>query len=70
MNVCLLGASGSIGSQTIDVMKKNRQDFNLVAFSVGQRTYKIKQIIKVFPDVKYICVGNSTSIRNLQKQSR
>lgn len=67
MNVCLLGASGSIGSQTIDVMKKNRQDFNLVAFSVGQRTYKIKSILKVFPDVKYICVGNSSSIKSLQK---
>ena len=36
MKVCLLGASGSIGKQTIDVMIKNPSDFDLVAFSIGQ----------------------------------
>ena len=27
MSICLLGASGSIGTQTIDVMLKNPADF-------------------------------------------
>ena len=38
ISVCLLGASGSIGQQTIDVMLKNPADFDLVSFSVGQCT--------------------------------
>ena len=42
MTICLLGASGSIGTQTIDVMLKNPQDFNLLAFSVGHQTRKIR----------------------------
>ncbi len=54
--VCLLGASGSIGTQTLDVMKKNPSDFELVAFSVGKQTRKIRKIVKDFPSVKYICV--------------
>ena len=54
--VCLLGASGSIGTQTLDVIKKNPSDFELVAFSVGRQTRKIRKIVKDFPSVKYICV--------------
>ena len=59
----MLGASGSIGTQTLDVMKKNPSDFELVAFSVGRQTRKIRKIVKDFPSVKYICVK-----RNQQKK--
>lgn len=45
MNICLLGASGSIGKQTLDVIKKNPKDFTLVAFSVGNRTRCISNIL-------------------------
>ncbi len=62
-NVCILGASGSIGGQTIDVMLKNPQDFNLVGFSVGSQTRKISQIIKKFPGVKHICVQYKSYVR-------
>lgn len=66
--VCLLGASGSIGTQTIDVMLKNQLDFDLVGFSVGQRTYKINSIIKKFPNIKYICVKDEKASKRLQKR--
>ena len=67
MKVCLLGASGSIGVQTLDVMNKNRQDFDLVGFSVGHKTQKIKLILKKYPDVKYICVQEDKSAKRLSK---
>ena len=67
MTVCLLGASGSIGSQTIDVMLKNPQDFNLLAFSVGHQTRKIKGIIKHFPDVKAVCVQDKSKLSYYKK---
>ena len=54
--ICLLGASGSIGTQTLDVMHKNPNDFTLVGFSVGHNTRKIRSILKLYPDVKHICV--------------
>ena len=45
MNICLLGASGSIGKQTLDVINKNPKDFTLVGFSVGNRTRCISSIL-------------------------
>ena len=44
ISVCLLGASGSIGQQTIDVMLKNPQDFDLVSFSIGKRTRYVRGV--------------------------
>ena len=68
MRVCLLGASGSIGTQTIEVMLKNPDDFDLVAFSVGQRTRYIKGIVKHFPNVKAICLANKKLLKTYQKR--
>ena len=56
MKVCLLGASGSIGQQTIEVMLNNPNDFDLVAFSVGRRVRKISNILKNFPNVRAVCL--------------
>ena len=58
MKICLLGASGSIGKQTIDVINKNPNDFELVAFSVGQRTRCISNIIKKHPSVTHIFLSD------------
>ena len=68
ISVCLLGASGSIGQQTIDVMLKNPDDFELRAFSVGKRTRYIRGIIKRFPNVKAICVQNKKSLNYYQNK--
>ena len=68
MTVCLLGASGSIGQQTIDVMLKNPNDFDLFAFSVGKRTRYIKGILRRFPHVKAVCVQDKKSYKYYQKQ--
>ena len=67
MTICLLGASGSIGSQTIDVMLKNPADFSLLAFSVGLKTRKIHSIIKHFPSVEAICVREEKALKYYQK---
>ena len=67
MTVCLLGASGSIGSQTIDVMLKNHDDFQLTAFSVGKRTHKIAHIVKLFPSVKFICIQDKSKLAYYKK---
>ena len=68
MKICLLGASGSIGQQTIDVMLKNPQDFDLLAFSVGKRTRCISYILKKFPHVKAICIQEEKACERYQKK--
>ncbi len=68
MKICLLGASGSIGSQTIDVINKNPKDFSLVAFSVGNRTRCISYILRQHPEVKHICIANRLKAKEYSKK--
>lgn len=66
--VCLLGASGSIGTQTLDVMTNNPQDFTLVGFSVGSRINKVASILEKYPTVEHICVKDPNDAIKLQKE--
>ena len=66
MKVCLLGASGSIGQQTIEVMLNNPNDFDLVAFSVGRRVRKISNILKNFPNVRAVCLQDKEDAHRYQ----
>ena len=68
MKVCLLGASGSIGKQTIDVMIKNPSDFDLVGFSIGRKVEQIRKILAKFPNVKHICLQDEESAKRYQKK--
>ena len=63
--ICLLGASGSIGGQTLDVIRKHPVDFSLVGFSVGKQIDKIPEIINEF-NPKFVCVKED--IKNMAKQ--
>ena len=65
--ICLLGASGSIGGQTLDVMKQHPVDFSLVGFSVGKQIDKISQILRDF-DAKFVCVKGQEKISELEKE--
>ena len=66
--VCLLGASGSIGTQTLDVMKKHPSDFDLVSFSVGRQTRKIANILKQFTNVKAVCIKDKNKVSYFQNK--
>ena len=66
--ICILGASGSIGRQTIDVMIKNPNDFTLVGFSVGHNTRRIAGILKQYPDVKHICIQQKKKVQYYQQK--
>ena len=68
MKVCLLGASGSIGNQTIDVINKNPKDFSLVAFSVGKRTRCISYILRKHHEVKHICISNKSKAKEYSEK--
>lgn len=63
----ILGATGSIGSQTIDIVKENPNEFEIVAISVGHNIEKLKNILSDIPTIKYVCVKEELDKEKLEK---
>ena len=66
--VLLLGASGSIGSQTLDILRQYPNEFELVGFSVGKNLAKAKEILKEFKSVKHVYITNKKDAKELKKE--
>lgn len=51
-NIAILGSTGSIGTNTLDVVRSNKSLFNVVALSAGRNIVKLKEQIAEFkPDL-------------------
>lgn len=46
--ISLLGATGSIGVQTLDILKRNPDAFELVSFSAGRNIRQVEEIVQAF----------------------
>ena len=46
--ISLLGATGSIGTQTLDIIQSNKEQFKLVSFSAGMNIAKVREITAQF----------------------
>ena len=68
MDLVILGASGSIGTQTIDVIKNNEKKWTLKGFSVGNKTFYVDKILKEFKDVTSICLKNKKDYLNYKNK--
>ena len=66
--VLLLGASGSIGTQTLDIIRDYPNEFELVGFSVGKNLEKAKEILKEFKTVKYVYIRDKKHAKELKKE--
>lgn len=53
--IILLGATGSIGEQTLNVIKNFPNDFMLIGISVGYNIEKMEKILNEFNTIKYVC---------------
>lgn len=56
--ISILGSTGSIGTQALEVIDKLRDKFEIVALSAGSNTDLLKKQIDMF-NPKYVCIGNS-----------
>lgn len=65
--IVLLGASGSIGTQTIEVMLAHPDKFDLVGFSIGHNIDKVHEILKQFPQVNHVAVADKEDAESLKK---
>jgi len=65
--VALLGATGSIGTQTLDVLREERERFDLVAIAGGQRLAELAVIAKEFNvrDVGVVSARDRDEVRAL-----
>ena len=53
-NIILLGATGSIGTSTLNLIRQKREKFNLIGISAYENTELLKLISKEF-NVKNVC---------------
>ncbi|MBW9216990.1 1-deoxy-D-xylulose-5-phosphate reductoisomerase [Anoxybacillus sp. ST70] len=65
--ISLLGATGSIGRQTLDVIRAHRDAFRLVAFSAGRNIEQARIIIEQFSP-KVVCVAQNEDADTLQSE--
>lgn len=65
--IILLGATGSIGVQTVDIIREHPNEFTLVGFSAGKNLEITRQLIKEFqPEI--ICVQKEEDAKILHKE--
>lgn len=65
-NIILLGASGSIGEQTLDVLSQHQTRFKLVGASVGRRIAIVHRLIKEY-SCKHIYVQLEQDAQTLKE---
>lgn len=66
-NICILGVTGSIGTQTVDVVKNNKDKFNVVSVSAGKNIKLLKEILSEI-NVQHVCVIDKNDANTLQKE--
>ena len=65
--VLLLGASGSIGTQTLDILKQYSDRFTLTGFCLGNRDHVIPEILRDFPSVKAVYLKSEEKAKQYQE---
>ncbi len=67
-NIAIIGTSGSIGTQTIDILENNRDKYQLLSFAVGSNVEYANQVLAKFPEVEIVSVANEADIEKIQKR--
>ncbi|MEG0519634.1 MAG: 1-deoxy-D-xylulose-5-phosphate reductoisomerase [Erysipelotrichaceae bacterium] len=65
--IILLGASGSIGMQSIDVVNHHQDEFNIIALSIGHNINQLHEILKVCHPLD-VCVSDEQDMLKLIPQ--
>lgn len=65
-NISILGATGSIGTQTLDVIRNSEGKINLVGITANSSVNKIKDIVKEFKP-KYVAMMDEDSAKAIEE---
>lgn len=66
-DIIILGATGSIGSQTLDVIRNNPTEYNVLALSLGRDLDANRKIIDEFKPL-FLCARTKEDMDILQKE--
>lgn len=67
-NLILLGASGSIGSQTIYLLKKNILEYNLIGVSVGKNIEVLHDILCGFNNIEAVYALDNPKLDDIKNE--
>ena len=56
--IAILGVSGSIGKQSVDVIRQHQDLYTLVAASVNTSVKYLEELLNEFPSLKHLCIGD------------
>ena len=65
-NISILGATGSIGTQTLDVIRNSGEKINLIGITANSSVDKIKEIIREF-EPKYVAMMDENSAQFIKE---
>ena len=66
-NVVLLGATGSIGSSSVDVIQQHSDIFNLYAVAANSSVDKVAEIVRKY-NVERVCMFNEAAAKELENK--
>ena len=64
-NIVLLGSTGSIGTQTLDVVRNNPDELTVVGLAANRRAAEVEAQVREFKP-KYVCMYDEAAAKDLQ----
>lgn len=65
---CVLGVTGSIGVQTVDVCTAHPEAFQITSISAGRNIPQLKKLIAQLPQLKAVCVQEEADCQRLAQE--
>ena len=65
--IILLGSTGSIGTQTLDVVRNNRDELEVVGLAASTRVSDVEKQVREFSP-RYVCMYNEKAAKDLQER--
>ena len=67
MKIAILGSTGSIGKTTINILKKNKKNFDIILLTTNNNYHEILKQVEEFK-VKNLVINNAKGYANLKKE--
>ncbi|SFU81235.1 1-deoxy-D-xylulose-5-phosphate reductoisomerase [Butyrivibrio sp. M55] len=66
-SIVLLGSTGSIGTQTLDVVRNNKDELKVVGLAANKRVNEVEQQVREF-NPKYVCMFDPEAAKELAEK--
>ena len=66
-SIVLLGSTGSIGTQTLDVVRNNKDELKVIGLAANKRVSEVEKQVREF-NPKYVCMFDPDAAKELAAQ--